>query len=98
MGKNISKSGDGVNLPKSPAVAKIIGSSTHTINGVPIALDGDIAEYNCPSHHGAKEIATLVSNSIHLADGKPIVTVGDRAIYCKGDDGKVISGSIHSSE
>ena len=92
----IATSGDSVFLPKVGATAKIIGSSTHKSDGKNIALEGDLAEYNCPKHDNKKEYAIVHASTIHSADGKGIVKVGDKADYCSGSDGVVTSGSSHS--
>lgn len=92
----IATSGDKVNLPKVGATATIIGSSTHTADGQPIALEGDLAVYTCPKHDNKTEYAVVHASTIHTADGKGIVKVGDKADYCSGSDGVVTSGSSHT--
>lgn len=92
----IATSGDSVLLPIIFAVAPTFGRNTHKSDGKNIALEGDLAEYNCPKHDNKKEYAIIHASTIHSADGKGIVKVGDKADYCSGSDGVVTSGSSHS--
>lgn len=90
MSHKIAKLGDKVYLPQLDIYATITSvSSIHSVNGIKIALEDDIATYDCHIHH-TTETCILKANTIHKADNKKVIKDGDdKCIYCIASDGIV---------